>query len=95
MSKHAADRLTTASGLRAIADAVSTALGDDHPAIAPPIVESVVYQAAAELAGRSHPPADFPSLLRRRAHARLLAMQGTLTPIQAADAPLSPRLGRF
>ena len=72
------------SAARAIAESAVRSLAECHPGVAPGTVESVVYQAAWELAGHAHLPPAFGRLLHRRAHARLLAMSGTLTPIRGS-----------
>ncbi|GLZ42370.1 hypothetical protein [Actinokineospora sp. NBRC 105648] len=71
------------SPLQQIAETTCRELADAHPAIAVDVVEVVVLQAAGELAGRSRSAEEFGRLLRRRAGARLAAMDGVLTPIRA------------
>ncbi|MCG8914405.1 hypothetical protein L6E12_01160 [Actinokineospora sp. PR83] len=74
------------SAARDITEAAVSALTECHPGVAPPTVQAVVVQAAWELAAHAHLPESFRRLLHRRAHARLLAMTGTLLPIRGSRA---------
>jgi hypothetical protein len=71
--------------LRSAADSVARTVALAHPDVPLHLVNDVVANAAAELAGVDL--ADFPRLLRRRCTARLAAMTGSPTPI----AVVSPR----
>ncbi|HVK22044.1 MAG TPA: hypothetical protein VM677_11850 [Actinokineospora sp.] len=51
------------------------------------VIDSVVRQAAWELACTPRSTADFARLLNRRATARLLAMTGTVTPVRGRTLP--------
>ncbi|WP_156756839.1 hypothetical protein [Actinokineospora pegani] len=72
--------------VRGIAESLVDVLARAHPRLAPAVVETVVFQAAWELAGNAHRPDSFRGQLHRRANARLLAMAGTLTPISRRRA---------
>jgi len=74
------------SAARDITEAAVSALTERHPEVAPQTVQAVVFQAAWELAAHAHLPESFRQLLHRRAHARLLAMVGSLTPIRGSRA---------
>jgi hypothetical protein len=63
-------------------DATVRELAVAHVDLPVTVVDSVVRQAARELVGTPRPLHDFMRMLNRRASARLLAMTGTLTPVQ-------------
>ncbi|WP_436497507.1 hypothetical protein [Actinokineospora sp. HUAS TT18] len=62
-------------------------LAAHHADVPVSVIDSVVRQAAWELAGTPRPVAEFARLLDRRANARLLAMNGTFTPVRGRPVP--------
>ena len=69
-----------------LVSAVTARLAVRHPSVGVPVVDSVVYQAAAELVSTIADPERLGRLLDRRADARLAAMTGSPVAI-TSDPP--------
>ncbi|MGQ0838959.1 hypothetical protein [Actinokineospora sp.] len=69
--------------LHELVDAATRTLAARHPTLSADVVDSVVRQAAVELASGSRSAPAFAELLHRRADARLCAKCGVFTPIRA------------